>query len=236
MSKCELNLPAHIELKRFESAEDVCIALSDEIETIVTNAVAARGEASIALSGGRTPIPMFQALSSKALPWDNMTVSLVDDRWVPPTHKDSNEALLIKHLLASNPNRTHFIGFWKPDCDAYSAVPLCNESFSGLPEALDCAVLGMGNDGHTASIFPESEQLQNALDTTDTCCAVTPSTAPHDRMTMSAHKLLASRKRILHLKGEDKLETLKSAVMDDDIHSMPVRLFLNHPLTIYWSP
>lgn len=237
MSRIDFDLPPQVEIKCFDNASAACAALSDEIAMVINKAVDEQGEASVALSGGSTPVPMFQALGDKQLPWDKLTVALVDDRWVAPDHKDSNEALVLKHLLNNNRSKTEFIGFWKPYANAVSAESDCNASLTTLlPELLDCVVLGMGNDGHTASLFPEAPQLPHALNTSAACCAVTPITAPHDRMTMSATRLLSSKHRFLHLKGEDKLETLKSAISDTDITSMPIRLFLNHPLTIFWSP
>ncbi|MGB0204379.1 MAG: 6-phosphogluconolactonase [Neptuniibacter sp.] len=237
MSKIDFDLPPQVEIRCFDSADDACTALSEKIESIITDAVKEQKEASIALSGGSTPVPMLQALSKKKLPWDKLTVALVDDRWVPPSHKDSNEALVTKYLLDNNAKKAEFIGFWKEGTDAFSAETECNAKLTTrLPDMLDCVVLGMGNDGHTASLFPEAPQLSHALNTKAACCLTTPMTAPHDRMTMSATRLLSSKHRFLHLKGEDKLETLKSAISDTDITSMPIRLFLNHPLTIFWSP
>ncbi|WP_420600449.1 6-phosphogluconolactonase [Neptuniibacter sp.] len=237
MNNLDFDLPSHVHIKVFDHAEQASDALSNELNTIIQNAVKIQGKATIALSGGSTPVPMFKALNQMPLPWNKMVIALVDDRWLPPTHPDSNEALVTQHLLGYHLENTNFIGFWEPDGDIQSAESKCNTSLaSKLPDLLDAVVLGMGNDGHTASLFPQAPQLEYALNTASACCAISPITAPHERMTMSANRLLASSNRFLHLKGKDKLETLKNAVLGNDVKVMPIRLFLKHPLTIYWSP
>lgn len=237
MSNLDFDLPSHVHIKVFDNAEQACAALSNKLNSIIQNAVKIQGQTTIALSGGSTPVPMFKALNQMPLPWDKMVIALVDDRWVPPTDPDSNEALVTQHLLGKHQEDTEFLGFWKPDADIQSAASKCaTDLASKLPDLLDAVVLGMGNDGHTASLFPQAPQLEFALNTASACCAISPVTAPHERMTMSANRLLASRNRFLHLKGKDKLETLKNAVLENDVKAMPIRLFLKHPLTIYWSP
>ncbi|MGH1463352.1 MAG: 6-phosphogluconolactonase [Neptuniibacter sp.] len=237
MNKLDFDLPSHVRINLFENAEDACSALSNELESIIREAVVKHGQATLSVSGGSTPIPLFQALQKKSLPWEKMIIALVDDRWVPPTHPDSNEALVNQHLISKHRKETDFIGFWRPSGDIQTSESDCNTTLtSKLPDQLDAVVLGMGNDGHTASLFPQAPQLEYALNTKSACCAVSPVTAPHERMTMSASRLLASRNRFLHIKGKDKLETLKKAALENNVTSMPIRLFLKHPLTIFWSP
>lgn len=237
MNNLDFDLPSDVTLNIFDSAIDACNALSNELEAIICSAVTNRGKASIAVSGGNTPIPMFKALNKKPLPWEKLIISLVDDRWVPPSHPDSNEALVRQYLLGEHCAETKFAGFWRSDGNITATESECNSHLTSLlPEFIDAVVLGMGNDGHTASLFPQAPQLEYALHTRSPCCALTPVTAPHERMSLSAQRLLASKKRFLHIKGQDKIETLKRAASDDDVTSMPIRLFLKHPLTIFWSP
>ncbi|MFC6673866.1 6-phosphogluconolactonase [Marinobacterium aestuariivivens] len=235
MSKSELKLPEQVSLLRFDDPEQLCDALAERIGTVIRTATADHEQASIALSGGRTPVPLFERLSRMALPWQDTLVTLADDRWVATEEADSNEGLLKRHLLHGHAAAARFIGLWLPQGNAHQMEEACAERLAQLPDQLDLVVLGMGNDGHTASLFPCSEDLGRALETDRSCCAVTPTSAPHERMTLSAARLLASRERILHLKGEDKLETLQQVLAGDDIREMPIRLFLQRPLTIYWS-
>lgn len=237
MNNLDFDLPSNVTINIFDSATDASHALCNELEAIICNAVTNQGKASIAVSGGSTPVPMFKALNKKPLLWEKLIISLVDDRWVPPSHPDSNEALVRQYLLGEHCAETKFAGFWRSDGDITVAESECNSHLASLlPDFIDAVVLGMGNDGHTASLFPQTPQLENALHTSSPCCALTPVTAPHERMTLSAHRLLASKKRFLHIKGQDKIETLKLAASDGNVTSMPIRLFLKHPLTIFWSP
>jgi 6-phosphogluconolactonase len=237
MSNLDIDLPSHVTINIFDNAIDASNALSNELEAIICNAVEDQGKAAIAVSGGSTPVPMFKALNNKPLPWEKLLITLVDDRWVPPSHPDSNEALVQEYLLGQHCPETKFAGFWKPNGNIATAESECNSLLTSLlPNLIDAVVLGMGNDGHTASLFPQAQQLEYALQTSSPCCAVTPVTAPHDRMTLSAHRLLASKNRFLHIKGQDKIETLRLAASDDDVTLMPIRLFLKQPLTIFWSP
>jgi 6-phosphogluconolactonase len=238
MNKSDISsmLPEQVTLLRFDTPEQVTHALAEHIRQSLTRAVETRGEAAIALSGGRTPIPLFQRLSETALPWSSISVTLADDRWLPTDQADSNAGLIEQHLLQHEARQARFISLWQAGKTAQEAEADCAQRLSALPERLDMVLLGMGNDGHTASLFPCAQELEHALETEQPCAAVTPTSAPHARMTLSAKRLLASRERILHLKGADKLETLQNALLDDDIRIMPIRLFLRQPLTIYWSP
>ncbi|GGO85693.1 6-phosphogluconolactonase [Marinobacterium nitratireducens] len=236
MSTTELVLPAQVRLQRFDNADRLCDALAEHLASLIRTAVDARNEAALALSGGRTPLPLFERLRQQPLPWQQVTLTLADDRWVDTDSPDSNEGLVRRHLLQDRAASARFIGLWQPAGSAREAEASCARRLAALPEQLDVVILGMGNDGHTASLFPCAQDLGRALGTSQPCCALTPTSAPHERMTLSAQRLLASRERILHLKGEDKLETLQRALAGDDIDAMPIRLFLQRPLTIYWSP
>jgi 6-phosphogluconolactonase len=236
LTELEAQLGENVRLLRFDDAEQATQALAQHIEHSLAQAIEQRGQAAIALSGGRTPIPLFERLSHSALPWSAVSVTLADDRWLATDQPDSHEGLIRRHLLQHQAQQANFIGLWQPGKSALQAQADCAVRLAELPPLLDLVVLGMGNDGHTASLFPCASELEHALDTEHPCMAVTPTSAPYERMTLSARRLLASRECILHLKGADKLETLQQALLDDDIRIMPIRLFLRQPLTIYWSP
>lgn len=231
-----LNLPSQVEMLRFDNRDLLMTALTEQISQQLRNSIAENQTASMALSGGRTPIPLFEQLSQQDLNWDKVTTTLVDDRWLAETEDNSNGRLVRQHLLQNQAAAADFIGLYQDGVDAYEAQEACNQRLSALPKQFDCIVLGMGNDGHTASLFPCSDDLATALSSTQHCAAVTPTTAPHARMTLTPHRLLQSKQRILLLTGEDKLATLEQALADTHVETMPIRLFLQQPLTIYWAP
>ncbi|MBT3145139.1 6-phosphogluconolactonase [Neptunomonas phycophila] len=236
MKISDLKLPEHVSVKSFDSRIALTNALTESISQQLNAAVSAKGTASLAVSGGSTPVPLFQALSKQDLPWTHIITTLVDDRWVAPEHKDSNEALVRTHLLQNKAAQAPFIGLWQANTPASAAAAHVNTKLSAIEGPLTTVILGMGNDGHTASLFPCSTQLPLAFNSDRDCEAVKPTTAPHSRMTLTPKRLFNSEQRILHICGEDKLDTLAKALEIDDPNTMPIGLFLRQPITIYWAP
>jgi len=236
MKISDLELPGYITVRTFETRDELAYHLASLIRTRLISALSKNGKASLAVSGGSTPIPLFKSLSDTTLNWRKVTVTLVDDRWVCPEDSASNERLVKSHLLQGPAEKANFVGFWQPNKSAYQAIPECQQRLSAMNSPFTTVVLGMGNDGHTASIFPCSQELNEALYSEQDCVAVQPTTAPHARVTLTPKRLLNSEFRILHLCGEDKVETLAKAIEADDPRKMPINVFLQHPLTIFWAP
>ena len=229
-------LPSNVRLHSFDSRETLTRTLAGQISVRLIQALESRGNASIAVSGGSTPVPLFRELSQTRMNWPQVNVTLADERWVNPDDDSSNEKLVRNNLLQHEAANARFSGLWSDHATPSAALDHCNETLSHFSEALDVVILGMGNDGHTASLFPCSDDLDAAVNSKLSCAAVTPGSAPHDRMTLTPQRLLNSELRILHVCGEDKLETLKTALADNDYRQMPIRLFLEKPLDIFWAP
>lgn len=235
MKISDLNFPAHVKVCAFDSREELTQSLSALLQDKLSNAVASKGNASLAVSGGSTPVPLFQSLSQASLPWSKVRVTLVDDRWISPEEADSNDRLLNTHLLQDYAKEACYIPLWQADSTAEAAVIDCQKRLAVIDGQLDVVILGMGNDGHTASLFPCSSELPSALTSSDDCIAVNPTSAPYARMSLTPARLLNSELRILHICGNDKLETLSQALTSTP-ESMPIKLFLDHPIIIYWAP
>lgn len=199
--------------------------LTDFISTQLKQAIAARGHAYFVVSGGRTPIPLFEQLSHTELPWHQVTVLLADERWVPLASADSNERLVRENLLQNLAASAQFTSLLTDDVDAYAAQATVNTRLSALP-TFDVVILGMGEDGHTASIFPCSDEVDAALTSSDSAIAVSPKSAPNQRMSLTRQRLLDSRQLILHLRGHKKADVLTEAERDDSARDMPIRAFL----------
>jgi len=237
MKISELNTPKHITLCAFESREALTNSLYDLVQTRLQHSLHQLDHATLAISGGLTPTPLFNQLSHAPLDWSKVTITLVDDRWVSPDHADSNERLVKENLLQNEAAKAHFISLWQDYITANEAEDSCNQKLAQLSTSLDTVILGMGNDGHTASLFPcAKNDLLAAINSNKDCAAIHPKSAPHSRMTLTPKRLLNSDLRILHIQGESKLETLAKALHEEDPHSMPINIFLRHPLTIYWTP
>ena len=209
---------------------DGALAAADmarRIATLLGDAIAARGVATIALSGGRSPRPVLEALSAVALDWDKVIVTLVDERWVAPGHEDSNERLIRETLLKGNAAAARFVPMKNDAADAYAGQAACEQAFAALPWPLDIVVLGMGDDGHTASLFPQAKEVADGLSTSAHVLAVTPPAAPHQRMSLSARAILHSRHIFLQIGGAAKRAVYDRALAGGAVEELPIRVALN---------
>jgi 6-phosphogluconolactonase len=229
------------EFLEFPSSEELVSALAQRIRILLTEAVRKRGQAGLLVSGGSTPIPLFARLSAMELPWEKVTISLVDERWVEPTSEDSNENLVRRHLLQKKAAAARFIPMKSNAPTAAQAEADCAAALLTIPRPYDCLILGMGNDGHTASLFPGDGKLEAATapDSGKICMATQAPASPHERMTLTLAAILNSRQLFLHLQGEEKKKVLARARENGDPREMPIRLILRQettPLAIYWAP
>ncbi|MEX2321186.1 MAG: 6-phosphogluconolactonase, partial [Saccharospirillum sp.] len=135
----------------FDSREALTEALAGEILTRLKADIDTNGEAGLAVSGGRTPVALFQTLSQADLDWRKVTITLVDERWVEPDHDDSNEKLVRTHLLQNKAADARFIAHKTAAESPFEAESELNKALADLPDVLTVTVLGMGEDGHTAS-------------------------------------------------------------------------------------
>jgi 6-phosphogluconolactonase len=224
----------------FDSRDALTGTLAAEIVTKLIAAIDARGEAALAVSGGRTPVDLFNALSRAELDWSKVTITLVDERWVDPDHDDSNEKLVRTHLLQNNAASARFIAHKTAADSPFEAESELNKALASLPDRITVTLLGMGEDGHTASFFPGADTLDKALDVGQhsDCCAVVPKTAPHPRMTLTLPRILRSDWIVLHLTGNGKKPVLKAALNDGPVTELPVRSVLKQdqtPVSVYWA-
>lgn len=200
------------------SGASVTAQLSQHIADALQHAIGLRGRALLAVSGGKSPIALFERLREQALDWRAVTVILVDERCVPHDHPDSNTGLVRQHLLQGNAAAARFVPFFDEppagelDDEALSDLArLSNERLSDLAWPLDVGILGMGEDGHTASLFAQAPGLDRALSTHDTVAWVRPPHAPHARLTLSLHTLRSARELHLSIAGEAKRAVLARA-------------------------
>lgn len=199
--------------------------------------LARRPLSSLAVSGGNTPRNMFHNLSSQALEWERVAITLVDERWVEPTSADSNEALVRSCLLQGRAAAARFVGLKTPGADCAVAEAAVAASLEQLPPPFAAVVLGMGSDGHTASWFPQAANLSVLLDPANPnrVAATDPVTAPHPRMTLTLAAVLDSQHIHLHITGADKRRVLESSAAE----GYPVASVLAQtrtPVTVWWAP
>ncbi len=214
-------------------------ALLGEIEASLSEAVKQRGLASLVVSGGNTPRALFEALSQRELPWSQITITLADERWVDISSEASNEAMVRKTLLQGPASEANFMPLKNTAETAAEGQQMCHEIFSSLPGPFDLVILGMGDDGHTASLFPGVSGSALNSNSIALCESITPPDAPHERMTLTAKALLNSRKLILHIVGDSKWQVYQNALSEGSADQMPIRIALHQdkvPVDVYWSP
>ena len=144
---------------RFPTIEGCAEALADALGDSLCRGIAERGWASLALSGGRTPRHILPVLAQREVPWQHVHVTLTDERWVAPDHPDSNEKLVRDTLLVGDASAARFVAMKSAGASPGQAVSGCAERLAGVPRPFDAVLLGMGEDGHIASLFPESPAL-----------------------------------------------------------------------------
>ena len=179
----------------------------------------------------------FERLAQQELDWAKVTISLADERWVPVSHPDSNEGLLRRHLLQGPAAAARLVGLYQSAASLEQAAERADAVLAKLPP-IDVLVLGMGEDGHTASLFPDSPNLEAALDPRGVrrCLPMQAPSVPRQRLSMSLALLASARLTLLALHGPGKLATLNQALAGESYEAMPIRAFLARPLEIYWCP
>jgi 6-phosphogluconolactonase len=221
--------------------ETVSQELAARTAAILGAAIAARGLASLVVSGGRSPVRLFEILRSQPLDWSHVCIALADERWVLPTDTSSNEHLVRSVLLKDRAASARFHGLKNgaptPDLGAVSAW----ETFARVPRPFDAVILGMGDDGHTASLFPGSPNLPSALNRAAVpgCVGMWSPVAPHPRLSLNLSALLDSRRIAVLITGESKSRTLRAALDPGPEHEMPIRAVLRQsraPVEVMWSP
>lgn len=215
-------------LKKYPNSQLLIEDLAAYIVKDLKQAIEKKGHASIAVSGGKTPIPLFKLLSQQDLDWHNVFITLVDDRWVDDTDDASNEKLVLTYLLQNKAKLANFVGL-KNSCDnPFDGAEITDKILNKIPMPLDVLILGMGEDGHTASLFPGAANLRVGLDMKSgrKVVGMTPLTAPLDRITLTLPTILDSQNIYLHLVGESKMQVLQQAEKGDDINQMPIRAIL----------
>jgi 6-phosphogluconolactonase len=226
---------------KFSDIEALSRALADQIAAGLRTAIAARGLASLIVSGGKSPIRLFELLRAEELDWSVVCVALADERWIDPSDPASNEKLVRDVLLKEAAAKARFLGLKNaaptPDMGAVSAW----ETFARVPRPFDAVVLGMGDDGHTASLFPGSPNLPNALDPAAVagCVGMRAPVAPRPRLSLNLSALLDSRRIILLITGDAKWRTYLAACAPGPVQDMPVRAVLRQtrtPVEVMWSP
>lgn len=225
----------------FDSPAAAATALAHDSAAALQAGCAARNQASLVVSGGRSPIAFFNALATQPLPWAQIGVTLADERWVAPDSADSNERLVRAELLQRAAQAAQFVPLKALGVAPDGCLAERWQAVAALAQPFDFVVLGMGDDAHTASLFPGALGLAAAMDVSAVPALVSmqPLVAPYARISFNLVALLRSKQIALLMQGGAKREVYERAIANMDALSAPIGAVLRQhsvPVSVYWSP
>ena len=188
-------------LSSFAGKEAAGAALAERVADMLAQAIAERGAAALAVPGGRSPLPFFDDLFARPLAWERVWLTLTDDRWVDPASPDSNQGLVLRHRRGN----ARFLGLVTDAATPAEGLPEVEARLTALPPSFDAVVLGLGDDGHVASLFPGQP-----LDGPGACLAGVAPVAPQARISLGLSRLLATRALFLLFGGRHRLDLVSA--------------------------
>lgn len=222
-----------MEFRNYPDREMLALSLADCIASQLAQHLRSNERATLCVPGGTSPAPVFETLSGTDLDWDRVTVVLGDERWVDGDHKRSNSRLLRRHLLKDKAAAAHYIDLYTGDASPDLATEaLAARLAPHLP--LTVVLLGMGNDMHTASLFPGADQLAAAMALdAPPVMAIRAEGAEEPRITLTRPVLAEALNIHVLIMGPEKREALERAQKLDPIKA-PIRAFLDQAI-VHWA-
>ncbi|MCA0278587.1 MAG: 6-phosphogluconolactonase [Proteobacteria bacterium] len=223
----------------FVTRDELAAGLAAKVADTLKAAIISRGTAFLAVSGGTTPGRFFAALSKQVLDWSKVTVTLVDERFVPESSPRSNAALAKASLLQNEAAGACFAPLFHEAASVEEGADLADIKLRSLPWPLDAAILGMGADGHTASFFPDAQGLEALLDPASSrlVMPVHSESAGETRLTLTLPALIGAGLVIVHIEGAEKRNVIEAALAAEK--PLPIRTVLDQApraAEIYWAP
>jgi 6-phosphogluconolactonase len=223
----------------YTSRDDAASAVAARIESALQRRLQSQAEVVFVVSGGTTPAAVFSQLSRRKLEWKRVQVVLSDERWVPPEHEDSNEKMVREQLITSFAGDLRLLPFYADDISIGSRCAAISDDIRELPLPFACTLLGMGEDGHFASLFPGISNLREGLDPNSAamCIAVTTGASVHQRISLTLPALTMSDEILLLAYGEKKRTIIERAVRQD--LDLPVSNLFLQPrasVDVFWAP
>ena len=225
----------------YDSLDELAEAVAGDVAFIIESALDARGEALIALPGGKTPLPIYAKLAAAKLNWKKVTIVPTDERLVELSDPRSNIRAIAQAFL---PTGARVFPINSDIADYKLAGNSANAKLADLKFPLDLAWLGVGSDGHTASIFAGPD-LEDALNAPKGRHAIgvmpdpLPPEAPVARVTLTRSAILSARTVLITITGQDKRDLLEGAIEDGQSSKLPIGRVLaeaEQPIDIHWAP
>jgi 6-phosphogluconolactonase len=238
---------ANFSWHEYGSQDKLADALADHVACQINLRINLVGRAVIALSGGSTPKLFFKQLATREVDWAKVFVTLVDERWVDESHALSNAAFLKEHFLSLLETPATYIPLYLPAESVEASLDpvlqnYCELTQSALsePSEFDVVVLGMGEDGHTASFFPDAANIAELVDCDSPSALLSCQSASSQvaRVTWSLPKLIRAQLLILHITGVAKKAVFKQAEQSSDALELPIRSVMfqdRAPVQVYYA-
>ncbi|MFT6732821.1 MAG: 6-phosphogluconolactonase [Polaribacter sp.] len=234
----------NLRINKFNNREELFKAIANKTQHDLAEAVITKGGASFIVPGGTTPAPAFDLLSKAELEWEKITIAQSDERWLDASHAQSNERLTRENLLINNAKIAKYISM-KNDANTTEQGELdCNKTYASIPNPFTICMLGMGLDGHIASLFPDSKNIDNALslENKDLCIAIDATGCPvagdyPKRMSLTLSAILHSETILLLITGKEKLSIIENLLEEQRQTEIPVSRILNQSSTaveVFW--
>ena len=222
-----------MKLVEYPDAEMMMMDLADTLASELKNCLLVHEHASFAVPGGTTPGPIFDSLCAVDLDWSRVHVMLTDERWVPEDHPRSNAALVKSRLLTGRAAAARFISFYREGMTAAQAAPVLSEELK-VEMPLSLLLLGMGEDMHTASLFPGAPGTAAAMaPDAPILCAVSPEDQPEERLTFSAPALNGAMDKHLVIFGDAKRAAFEGSARMPPAQA-PVRAVMEGGI-VHWA-
>jgi 6-phosphogluconolactonase len=223
----------------FDTREQASAAAADRIAEALNRRLENQKAASLVVSGGTSPIQCFEALAHKDIDWSRVGILPSDDRWVPGEHDDSNEKLVRDKLLVNGAASADLLPFYANEITVEERAAALDRDIRFVPFPFACSLLGMGADGHFASLFPDAENLAEGLDleSRTLCLPVRTAASPHARISLTLAALSRSDEIVLLFFGDDKRIVYDKAKAGNARY--PVTRLLRQkraPVHVYWAP
>ena len=223
-----------MEIKTFENKKDLESSLLLKISTCISDAIKKYGDARFLLSGGSTPMNLYSLLSEETIEWEKVKIGLVDERFVPIENLFNNETQIKNNLLKNSAKFATIFGMVYNYENEMLNLKMVNQQYKIFFERIDFTILGMGEDGHTASLFPGDKESEELMNTSNIGIFSTKSPSfPYNRITCSKELIAKSNYIALFINGETKFNVLKNSIETQ----VPISYFVKNSknMEIYYS-
>ena len=223
----------------FDTREQASVAAAERLVKNLSKRLEHQPAASLVVSGGSTPARCFAELAGSDIDWSRVHVLLSDERWVPPADEDSNEKLVRETLLRKHASKAKLWPAYADDVDVEDRCEALDEIIRTLPIPFASSLLGMGEDGHFASLFPDADNLDQGLDSDSRqlCIPVRTAASPHPRISLTLAAVSRSDEVVLLIFGDAKRQVYERA--KETGNSYPIAHLIKQkraPVRIYWAP